>query len=178
MQPQLWSVSALANELALDRRTVAKRLVGVPPAGERSGNSVWRLSDALPALTEGRRSEAPPDEVSDKARLMKAKADIAEMEAERLAGDLVPTAEVEAAWTEIMARVRARMLAVPSRAAPMAIGQPSIEAAHEVIETFVHEALAELAATEVDGIAAAGGGDAPGAEDDGPASEAENIGVG
>ena len=68
MQPTLWSVNALATELEIDRRTVAKRLRDVPPAGEKAGHPVWLLADALPALMapgKGRRraadtAEAPP----------------------------------------------------------------------------------------------------------------------
>lgn len=58
MQPTLWSINALATEFGLDRRTVAKRLADVPPAGERAGHPVWRLADALPALTG---QDVPPD---------------------------------------------------------------------------------------------------------------------
>lgn len=61
MQPTLWSVNALATELEIDRRTVAKRLRDVPPAGEKAGHPVWLLADALPALMapgRGRRRAA------------------------------------------------------------------------------------------------------------------------
>lgn len=45
MTPGLWSLSALAVELDLDRRTVAKRLRDVPPAGEVRGKPAWHLAD-------------------------------------------------------------------------------------------------------------------------------------
>jgi hypothetical protein len=54
MQPTLWSVNALATEFGLDRRTVAKRLRDVPPAGERGGHPVWRLADVMPTLSKHR----------------------------------------------------------------------------------------------------------------------------
>ena len=60
MQRQLWSVNALAVELDIDRRTVAKRLDGVPPAGKRGGHPVWRLSDALAALSGGKGGKVAP----------------------------------------------------------------------------------------------------------------------
>ena len=63
MQPGLWSVNGLATELEIDRRTVARRLRDVPPAGKRGGHPVWRMADALPALTRGDRpkaDDAPP----------------------------------------------------------------------------------------------------------------------
>jgi len=51
MTKKKWSVSALAVEFGMDRRTVAKRLEGVPPSGKERGSAVWNLSDAAAALT-------------------------------------------------------------------------------------------------------------------------------
>lgn len=48
----LWSVNALAEALEIDRRTVKKRLRDVPPAGERGGHPVWKLADAVAAITQ------------------------------------------------------------------------------------------------------------------------------
>src|SRR5690348_7187705 len=53
MTPRLWSISALAVELGLDRRTVAARLRDVPAAGGLHGKPAWRLTDALAALEGG-----------------------------------------------------------------------------------------------------------------------------
>jgi hypothetical protein len=51
MSPQSWSISALATEFRLDRRTTAKRLQDVIPCGNGpDGSPRWRLSDAAPAL--------------------------------------------------------------------------------------------------------------------------------
>ena len=54
----LWSVNALAIELEIDRRTVAKRLANVPPAGMKSGHPAWRLADAVEAITG--KGQRPP----------------------------------------------------------------------------------------------------------------------
>jgi hypothetical protein len=50
MRPRLWAISGLAVELGKDRRTVAKALARVPPAGRLGGHDAWRLTDALKAL--------------------------------------------------------------------------------------------------------------------------------
>ena len=51
MQRKTWSINALANELELDRRTLAKRLEGLPPATEKKvGSRVekrWHLAAVL-----------------------------------------------------------------------------------------------------------------------------------
>ncbi|MCE6951685.1 DUF1441 family protein [Cereibacter sphaeroides] len=45
-----WSISALATEFGLDRRTVASRVAGIPSCAEVAGKPVWRLSDVAAAL--------------------------------------------------------------------------------------------------------------------------------
>jgi hypothetical protein len=50
MQPQLWSVNALSVEFGVDRRTIAKRLAHLTPAGEKNGSPVYRLIDASRAI--------------------------------------------------------------------------------------------------------------------------------
>lgn len=47
---RLWSINALAEEFGIDRRTVKKRLEGIPPAGETSGHPAWRLRDVAIAV--------------------------------------------------------------------------------------------------------------------------------
>lgn len=176
MRSGLWSISAIATEFGMDRRTVAKRLDGIEPAGEKSGHSAWRLSDVVSALTgKSREQQEEVDEVRDKARLMRAKADIAEFEARRLGGELVPVGDAEAAWIDAVARFRARCLGIPSKAAPMVAQEGLPEACHEIIETFIHEALAELAEIDVEGRAPTGGVDAQDTDGDSAAAEADDI---
>ena len=50
MTPGLYSVNALATELGIDRRTLAKRLALVPPTEVRGRVKRWRLRDALDAI--------------------------------------------------------------------------------------------------------------------------------
>ena len=56
MQPQLWSISALSVEFGVDRRTIAKRLAPMAPAGMKNGSPVYRLADATRVI------EPPPPE--------------------------------------------------------------------------------------------------------------------
>ncbi len=83
-------------------------------------------------------------------RLTKARADIAEMEAEQLAGSLVPVDRAEQVWTDAVANFRQRTLAVAHKAAPMVAVEKDIDQCHEIIEAHLYEALAELAGTRID----------------------------
>lgn len=61
MTARLWSISALAVELRLDRRTVATKLRDVQPDGQIRGKPAWRLTTALDALRPRREGSAEPD---------------------------------------------------------------------------------------------------------------------
>jgi hypothetical protein len=117
-------------------------------------------------------------EAEDKARLMKARADIAQFEAQRLAEELAPVDEVERAWADLVASFRARCLAVPTKAAPMVAVEETTEACHEIIETFIHEALAEIAATKVEGREPTGSGNKPRGDGGGASAETDDLGMG
>jgi hypothetical protein len=60
MTARLWSISALAVELNMDRRTVGARLRGVRPDGKLHGSPAWLLPTALRALRVKGAIEVPP----------------------------------------------------------------------------------------------------------------------
>jgi hypothetical protein len=66
MQRNLWSINGLAAELDIDRRTLAKRLEGLPPATvKKLGNRTekrWHLADVLEHFKNPRRAEPDPVE--------------------------------------------------------------------------------------------------------------------
>jgi hypothetical protein len=102
-----------------------------------------------------------------KARSAMAKAERDEIETAALKGDYLPRPAVTAAVQTAFARVRGKLLALPSKCAPAIATMKSAVAIQEKLTELVHEALAELAATSV-GIEETGGdgGDraAPGRE--------------
>jgi len=110
---------------------------------------------------------------AERARLVKAKADLAEMDAGARRGDLLPAAEVEEAWIAVLARLRARLLVLPDRIAPLVHEETTIAGAREQIRDAIAEALAELArlpiavASDGEGSGAPGQGHAEGAGDPG-----------
>lgn len=85
---------------------------------------------------------------AERARLAKAQADRYELELEHRRGEIVDTIEAMEAWGEVVQNVRARLLAIPSKAAPMLVGLKHPALAQAALTTFVHEALEELANPE------------------------------
>ena len=120
-----------------------------------------------------------PDFGVERARLIKAKADLAEMEADGRRGELLPAEAVEAAWIAVLARLRARLLVLPDRLAPLCVEETTIAGVRDQIRKAVREALDELATTPVvaadpDGAGAAGDGGAHGALDPAAAAGADD----
>jgi phage terminase Nu1 subunit (DNA packaging protein) len=89
-------------------------------------------------------------EVAHRKRLTKARADIAEMEVERLAGTLVDVLSVENAWTAAGTRFRQKVLSIPHKAAPVLAAEEDIDTCCAILEEHVHDALRELSNLDVD----------------------------
>lgn len=86
---------------------------------------------------------------AERARLTKAQADKTELEAAELAGHLARVEDVETEWGRMFGAMRARLLSLPTKAAPRARVALNDEEAAAVIEAEVLEALQELSS---DGI--------------------------
>lgn len=97
----------------------------------------------------GRSSGEGPDLTAERARLAKEQADAQEMKNAASRGELIARADVSAVVTASFARVRARLLALPSKIAPLVLGLTSLAEIKEKISDAINEALAELASTVV-----------------------------
>lgn len=121
-----------------------------------------------------------------KARRELAKAEREEMQTAAMKGELLPRDPVTSAVLGAFARVRARLLALPNKAAPLVATIKEVVPIQEKLTELVHEALAELSATTV-GIEAADppgpvGGDRGGSPevvagpDTAPAADRKRVG--
>ena len=104
-----WSISRLASELGMDRKTVAKRLRdgGVAPAGKREGYDVYRLVDVVPYLSRTviggiGDGTVDPRDLPPTERRAYYQSENERMKAEVTAGCLVPAAEVESDYAELV----------------------------------------------------------------------------
>lgn len=79
-----------------------------------------------------------------RARLTAARADITELERDKLAGRQVPVEEVERAWQTVVATMRSRLLTIPSKVAARILAAKNANEAQEIIRREVYDALAEL----------------------------------
>lgn len=83
-------------------------------------------------------------EREQRVRLLKADADLREIELAEKQGQLVPLADVEAEMTNLVLITKARILAVAPRVAPELLGLTSRVMAHAIVEKALNEALLQL----------------------------------
>ena len=94
---------------------------------------------------------------ADRRRLLRAKADLAEMEADRMRGTAIPTDEVDEAWQPLAVVARQRLLGVPTKAAPVVASEADPAACHRIIAALIKDALSELPDQEMAPRLAIGG---------------------
>lgn len=162
MPRELYSVSKLATELGMDRRTIVKRLEGLKPARDGArGAKLFYLSDVIPRVVDAAVEDAIKnrrvaggsvdgkelaEEMADaKLRLAVAQADQAEIELRKTKGDLIESERVQGLWENLVTAFRAKLLSLPSRASVQTAGLDP-KAVERHIDAMVREALEELAA--------------------------------
>ncbi len=159
MTAKLWTISGLAAELGRDRRLISAALKGIPHDGTEGRYKGWHMTTVLAALDGG---EAL-DLTAERARLAKAQADDREMKNDLARGEQITVAEFHLMVTAAFARVRAKLLALPSKMAPLVMSAKTAAEAQALLRDTVHEALGELAATNAAGVSEDGGFDEGGA---------------
>jgi len=91
-----------------------------------------------------------PDYAAERARFIRARADLAEMEAEEKRRSLIAAEQIEAAWIAVLALLRTRLLALPDRLAPQAFEQSTVGDTRNLIRTAIREVLDDLAQPDID----------------------------
>lgn len=86
----------------------------------------------------------------DEARTRKvnAEAEIAELELKKIHGELVSAEDVVKAWTDVLAGVKARMLNIPTKAAPVIASETNAGTCQKIVQDLIHEALEEMSRYE------------------------------
>jgi len=110
---QGWSVARLADEFGMDRRTASKRLkeAGISPLAKRNGNDVYRLADAAPVLVNqvagaiGADGVVDPRDLPPMERRAYYQSENERLKVESTTGQLVPAAEVEADYAQLVKKI-------------------------------------------------------------------------
>lgn len=140
-------VGILAKVLLLTERRVQQLSAeGVLPKASRGE---YELIPTVQAYIRYLRARADGSENGDaKKRLVNAKARLAEMVAEKQSAQLIPRAHVVAGMEAAFANARARLLAIPTKAAPRLAGEENLAVIRDLLTEMIHEVCGELAATQ------------------------------
>ena len=82
----------------------------------------------------------------DEARTRKvnAEAEIAELELAKIQGSLVIAEDVVKAWEDVLGALKAKLMAVPSKGAPVVSAESEAGKCQAILEDLIREALEEL----------------------------------
>lgn len=79
-----------------------------------------------------------------RARKVAAEAEITELELAKVRGELVVAEDVISAWSDTLSSLKAKLISIPSKAAPIVAAEDEAGICQKVIEDLVREALEEL----------------------------------
>lgn len=140
------SKAELAKILGKDEKTIFRWLkegMPVEKQGARGTPSKFDTQKVIEWLIS--RSNNGKEMDAAKLRLTEAQARKAELEADVLEGTLIPQEKVKATWTKMIASMRSRILALPSRLAPQLVAQREYKKVEKLLKETIYEALQEIA---------------------------------
>jgi phage terminase Nu1 subunit (DNA packaging protein) len=149
-----YPVSTIAKLFGLTERRVQQLAQeGIIPKPEKNQyelvGSVRSYIDYLQQRAFGK-GAVPQDTHLERARLLKAQADMAEIELAERTGSLVTVERVEADWTDMVAACRAKMLSIPTKTAYQIAHLENPQEIEKFLKRTIYEALGEMAAYETD----------------------------
>lgn len=150
-------VAKVASALNLDERRVQQLVKeGMPREQRGQYDPVKCLLWYVRYLQKALERKAVPTldggfvgEREERVRLLRADADLRELELAKERGLLVSIADVERDMTDLVLTTKARVLAVAPRIAPELLGLTSRVMAHAIVEKGLKEALLSLSKREV-----------------------------
>ncbi len=136
--------SALARLAGVSMRTVdGWTAAGLVPTQKGDGRGSETLFD--PAAVIRHLAGRSDDEAGkSRRRLATARAKLAEIEAARAAGELIPVAPVAAEWQRAGQQVRDRLMGIPARLAAELAATQDIHTVTRTLEDAIREALEAL----------------------------------
>lgn len=115
-----------------------------PPGRNNLLQTVNRYVKYLRGKADRRVTGGSGDIADEKARLTKAQADMAEMEAEEMASKLVRRDEVVQEWQSILMDMKSKLMSLPTKGATLVADEDNPSVCQEILDGLVREALQEL----------------------------------
>lgn len=143
-----YTVSAIAKLLMVSERRIQQLTKeGVIP---KEGQGKYHLEPAVQGfikLLQQRAAGAsqPSDYHTEKARLIKLQADKAQIDLDLLNEKVLIADDVKKAWESVLGAFKNRLLAIPTKAAPVVASEAKPGECQKILQDLVEETLAELA---------------------------------
>ena len=151
MIPKDWTISGLSVELGISRRTIAKRIAGVPAVAENGRGKFYRMCDVIPAIYRLNNSDDDAlDGSQEKALLDRARRIHEELKVEQLRGELISASQVYEESDRNAILIRNRIMGLSDRLAMMLETAGSYKERFALIDTEIRSALEALADTHKD----------------------------
>ena len=145
------NAAVLGRVLGISRASIANLATdGILPRADRG---LFNLPACVQAYLRHKLVKAKAGDitvhslVAERSRLTKIKADAAEVEARKLAGELVPAADIDIAWLSVAGAVRSKLLLLPTKVAPRIVALKTPAEAQALLRKEINAALAAIAAT-------------------------------
>jgi phage terminase Nu1 subunit (DNA packaging protein) len=98
----------------------------------------------------GVRSDVSGDDYNThRTRLIKTKADLAELEKAQIEEKLIPADDVEKAWSDVSQNMRQKLLSLPQRISPEIYAAEKLVEVKAILKEGIYDALEEIANVEV-----------------------------
>ena len=142
-----FNIEAISKLLKLSERRVQQLAKdNIIPKAERGKydlvSSIHGYIDFLKAKAGG---DFTAEEVlKNKNKLLKAKAEIAEIEKQRATGELIPKEEVKRTWLELVHKIKQKLLSIPNKVAPVVVTVKNINEIKLILQDKLYEALYEI----------------------------------
>ena len=162
----LVSLTDLGKLTGLDSRRMGQKLCDLPWVPGQKNSKQYDSELALPLLYEA----GPLDGQKERARLTHHQANIAELDEDVRRGVLVDRDAVVIEVSEAVANMRAKLLNLPHKVAPVIVAMDDLHEIKSALESVVHESLSELHNQYV-----SDGQDSPGIETPAPV-KGESVG--
>lgn len=146
-----WKATDLAQHLGLSSNRVHQLANdGLFPRldGKKGFDSVQCVKAYIDSL-KGKTKSA----TEEKARLDKLRADKVEFDLAVTKGDHIETESAISAWSKIIQAMRSRILAMPTKAAPLLVGTKSAGEAQDILQRLTNEVLRELSSPDLVDVA-------------------------
>jgi len=146
-----FNIQAIAKLLKLSERRIQQLAKEeIIPKAERGKydlvGSVQGYIDYLKAKVGG---DFTAEEVlKNKNKLLKAKAELAEIEKMKATGELIPKEEVKRTWLELVQKVKQKLLSIPNKVAPVVVTVKSINEIKLILQDKIYEALYEISSDD------------------------------